>query len=80
MTLLEDGRFAFFLVKEHEDLRTYIDCKMMESDDHSCGPFSKERCEDIMYEVALKMNQLRKYSIVHRDLKAFNVLVNLSQN
>ncbi|KAG0554602.1 hypothetical protein KC19_12G104000 [Ceratodon purpureus] len=39
-TLLEDGRFAFLMVKEDEDLRTLIDRKMMESD-HGCGPFSK---------------------------------------
>ncbi|KAG0598894.1 hypothetical protein M758_12G109700 [Ceratodon purpureus] len=76
-TLLEDGRFAFLMVKEDEDLRTHIDSKMMESD-HGCGPFSKERGEEIMYRVAQGMNQLHSYGIVHRDLKASNVLVNPS--
>ncbi|KAG0598874.1 hypothetical protein M758_12G107700 [Ceratodon purpureus] len=76
-TLLEDGRFAFLMVKEDEDLRTLIDRKMMESD-HGCGPFSKERGDEIMYRVALGMNQLHSYGIVHRDLKASNVLVKTS--
>ncbi|KAG0598899.1 hypothetical protein M758_12G110200 [Ceratodon purpureus] len=73
-TLLEDGRFAFLMIKEDEDLRTLIDRKMKESD-HGCGPFSKELGEEIMYRVALGMNQLHGYGIVHRDLKASNVLV-----
>ncbi|KAG0554605.1 hypothetical protein KC19_12G104400 [Ceratodon purpureus] len=77
-TLLEDGRFAFLMVKEDEDLRTLIDRKMKESD-HGCGPFSKERGEEIMYRVAQGMNQLHSYGIVHRDLKASNVLVKTSR-
>ncbi|KAG0598778.1 hypothetical protein M758_12G099900 [Ceratodon purpureus] len=76
-TLLEDGRFAFLMRKEDEDLRTLIDRKIMESD-HGCGPFSKERGEEIMYRVAQGMNQLHSYGIVHRDLKASNVLVKTS--
>ncbi|KAG0554503.1 hypothetical protein KC19_12G096000 [Ceratodon purpureus] len=47
-TLLEDGRFAFLMRKEDEDLRTLIDRKMKKSD-HGRGPFSKERGEEIMY-------------------------------
>ncbi|KAG0554618.1 hypothetical protein KC19_12G105400 [Ceratodon purpureus] len=77
-TLLEDGRFAFLMVKEDEDLRTLIDRKMKESD-HGCGPFSKERGEEIMYRVAQGLNQLHSYGIVHRDLKASNVLVRTSR-
>ncbi|KAG0554633.1 hypothetical protein KC19_12G106900 [Ceratodon purpureus] len=77
-TLLEDGRFAFLMVKEDEDLRTLIDRKMKESD-HGCGPFSKERGEEIIYRVALGMHQLHSYGIVHRDLKASNVLVRTSR-
>ncbi|KAG0587645.1 hypothetical protein KC19_2G180100 [Ceratodon purpureus] len=76
-TLLEDGRFAFLMVKEDEDLRTLIDRKVKESD-RGCGPFSKERGEEIMYRVAQGMNQLHSYGIVHRDLKASNVLVESS--
>ncbi|KAG0598886.1 hypothetical protein M758_12G109000 [Ceratodon purpureus] len=78
-TLLEDGRFAFLMVKEDEDLRTLIDRKMKESD-HGCGPFSKERGEEIMYRVALGMNQLHSYGIVHRDLKASRMYLSSQLN
>ncbi|KAG0598757.1 hypothetical protein M758_12G098600 [Ceratodon purpureus] len=78
-TLLEDGRFAFLMVREDEDLRTLIDCKMSESHCMS-GPFSKEVAEEIMHRVAMGMNQLHSYGIVHRDLKASNVLVKTSSH
>ncbi|KAG0554773.1 hypothetical protein KC19_12G117600 [Ceratodon purpureus] len=76
-TLLEDGRFAFVMVKEEEDLRTVIDRKMLERG-RDCGPFQKEVVEEIMYRVALGMDQLHILDIVHRDLKASNVLVDPS--
>ncbi|KAG0599020.1 hypothetical protein M758_12G120800 [Ceratodon purpureus] len=76
-TLLEDGRFAFVMVKEDEDLRTLIDRKMLERGP-DCGPFQKEVVEEIMYRVAQGVNQLHSLDIVHRDLKASNVLVDPS--
>ncbi|KAG0599014.1 hypothetical protein M758_12G120200 [Ceratodon purpureus] len=76
-TLLEDGRFAFVMVKEDEDLRTLIDRKMLERG-RDCGPFQKEVVEEIMYRVAQGVNQLHSLDIVHRDLKASNVLVDPS--
>jgi hypothetical protein len=72
-TLLEDGRFAFLMEREQEDLRTLIDCKMSETDP-DCGPFDKENAEDYMYMVVQGMDQLHIMDIVHRDLKASNVL------
>lgn len=72
-TLLEDGRFAFLMRKEHTDLRSLIDYTMLESN-LGCGPFNKEDMEDYMYMVALGMDELHSLDIVHRDLKASNVL------
>ncbi|KAG0554775.1 hypothetical protein KC19_12G117800 [Ceratodon purpureus] len=76
-TLLEDGRFAFVMVKEDEDLRTLIDRKMLERG-RDCGPFQKEVVEEIMYRVAQGVNHLHSLDIVHKDLKASNVLVDPS--
>ena len=77
-TLLEDGRIAFLLKKETDDLRTLIDRNMACRIAHGCadcGPFVKIRAEIIMYRIALGMNWLHNRNVVHRDLKASNVLV-----
>ena len=62
------------MIKEDGDLRDLIERKMAERD-HCCGPFSKEVGEEIMYRVVEGMDELHKYDIIHRDLKASNVLV-----
>jgi serine/threonine protein kinase len=72
--LLEDGRFAFLMVKEHFDLRYVIERNMKKKSSKGRGPFSKEEAESIMFEVALGMDWLHSLNIVHRDLKASNVL------
>ena len=66
------------MVKEDGDLRGLIDSKMAERGDGG-GPFSKEVGEEIMYRVAKGMVELQKYNIIHRDLKASNVLVQTSK-
>ncbi|KAG0586028.1 hypothetical protein KC19_2G057800 [Ceratodon purpureus] len=71
--LLEDGRFAFLLVREHEDLRCLIEKRMLEIGEER-GPFTKEEGEEIMYRIAKGMEWLHEHNIVHRDLKASNVL------
>lgn len=38
------------------------------------GPFEKDLAERIMYRVALEVNWLHSRNIVHRELKASNVL------
>ena len=74
-TLLEDGRFAFLMVKEHFDLHSLIECEMKFKGGEGDGPFSKEEAELMMYGVALGVEWLHNHEIVHRDLKASNVLV-----
>jgi serine/threonine protein kinase len=74
VTLLEDGRFAFLMRREHEDLRSFIDRKLFEGSGCGCGPFPREIAEDIMFGIACGMFKLHSWDIVHRDLKASNVL------
>jgi hypothetical protein len=81
-TLLEDGRFGFLMTKEDEDLRSVIDRKMIKNVGKSHGPFRKDSqdAEMIMYRIALGMDWLHSHDIVHRDLKASNVLVMKEKN
>jgi serine/threonine protein kinase len=73
--LLEDGRFAFLMEKEHFDLRYVIERNMKSNNSKGRGPFSVVQVELIMYGIALGMDWLHGHNIVHRDLKASNVLV-----
>jgi serine/threonine protein kinase len=74
-TLLRDGRFAFLMVKDDLDLRHLIEHNMKLRTSEDLGPFSKEDIELMMYRVALGVDWLHSNDIVHRDLKASNVLV-----
>ena len=71
--LLEDGRFAFLMQKEHEDLWSVIDWEMLSTREGQ-GPFVQDVAERIMYRVAKGMDWLHDHDIIHRDLKASNVL------
>jgi serine/threonine protein kinase len=73
--LLEDGRFAFLMAKEDFDVRDVIERNMKSSSSEGKGPFSVAEVELIMYKIALGMDWLYSCNIVHRDLKALNVLV-----
>jgi serine/threonine protein kinase len=79
-TLLEDGRFAFLMGKEHFDLHNLIERSMKSKSSKDCGPFSKDETEAMMYNVALGVGWLHGHGIVHRDLKASNVLVKESES
>lgn len=75
-TLLQDGRFAILMLKEHEDLRGHIDHCMLTTP-KDCGPYLKELTDEIMYLIARAMDWLHNHdndNIVHRDVKASNML------
>lgn len=74
-TLLKDGRFAFVMVREEKDLRSMIDCRMLTNQQNgNVGPFSQREAECFVYEIALGMDELHNWGIVHRDIKSSNVL------
>ncbi|KAG0559038.1 hypothetical protein KC19_10G073700 [Ceratodon purpureus] len=73
--LVKNGQFAFLMHKDDFDLRSLIERKMESRSDGDCGPFSKEDGEIIMYSIALGVEWLHNRDIIHRDLKASNVLV-----
>jgi serine/threonine protein kinase len=74
-TLLEDGRFAFVMQAEHLDLRSLVDRNMLTKAKRDIPPFPMEITLRMMHDVACGMDWLHSYNIVHRDLKASNVLV-----
>lgn len=73
-TLLKDGRFAFVLEKYCTDLRKLIDLRMVEHDSPK-PPFEAHIALRIIGQIARGMYTLHKSNIIHRDLKASNVLV-----
>ncbi|KAG0625852.1 hypothetical protein M758_2G084500 [Ceratodon purpureus] len=72
--LLKNGRFAFLMKREREDLRNFIDHQMKLNIKKGFGPFVQDDVVYIMYRVAQGVEWLHKRNIVHRDLKASNVL------
>ncbi|KAG0559172.1 hypothetical protein M758_10G082800 [Ceratodon purpureus] len=73
--LLKNGQFAFLMQKEDFDLRSLIERTMESKSDGDYGPFSKDDGEIMMYFIALGVEWLHNRDIIHRDLKASNVLV-----
>ncbi|KAG0586774.1 hypothetical protein KC19_2G116000 [Ceratodon purpureus] len=73
--LMKNGQFAFLMQKDDFDLRSLIERNMKLRSDGDCGPFSKEDGEVMMYDIALGLEWLHNRDIIHRDLKASNVLV-----
>ena len=74
--LLNDGRFAFHMPQRWGDLRKLIDLIMQKN--HNQGPpFTSAGIARIMREIAQGMRELHENDIVHRDLKAANVLLNI---
>lgn len=75
-TLLDDDRFAFLMRRYWGDLRKLIDLRMRRHKNQR-PPFRDEAAILIMLQIAVAMEELHKHDILHRDLKASNVLVNL---
>lgn len=73
-TVLKDDRFAFVMYKHWGDLRKLIDLTMQERNNHG-PPFQEHQAVSIMLQIASGMEQLHKKNILHRDLKASNVLI-----
>lgn len=73
-TVLQDDRFAFVMYKYWGDLRKLIDLKM-EQRNNIGPPFQEPQAISIMWQIANGMEQLHKKKVLHRDLKASNVLV-----
>ncbi|KAG0558404.1 hypothetical protein KC19_10G025800 [Ceratodon purpureus] len=73
-TVLKDGRFAFVMKRYWGDLRSLINLKV--GNNNSRGPpFSHAKALSIMLEIAKGMKELHDRGVLHRDLKAANVLI-----
>jgi serine/threonine protein kinase len=72
--LCEDGRLAFKLPKYWGDLRTLMD-RRMHRNNNQRPPFTKAQVKQIMFDIATGMLNLHQHNILHRDLKASNVLI-----
>jgi hypothetical protein len=64
-TLLKDGRFAFLMLREEEDLRSLIDGIMELKINQDCRPFANEDAKVIIWRVAKSMDWLYSPNIVH---------------
>ena len=76
-TLLKNGRFAFWMNKYWGDLRKLIDMRM-QLNHNQCPPFTSKDVEYIVKSIASGMERLHADKIVHRDLKASNVLISFN--
>jgi serine/threonine protein kinase len=74
--LFEDGRFAFKLRKCWGDLRTLMD-RRMDANNNQGPPFGTVLVKHIMFDIATGMLNLHQHDILHRDLKASNVLIEM---
>lgn len=77
-TLLANGRFGFVLERYWGDLRRLIDLKRRGSREFYVGNFTNPKAlAHNMLRIAKGMLKLHEHRILHRDLKASNVLVHL---
>ena len=73
--LLKNGRFAFWMRKYWGDVRKLIGMRM-QLNCNQCPPFTSKEVGYIVKSIASGMEDLHAHKIVHRDLKASNVLIN----
>ncbi|KAG0590301.1 hypothetical protein KC19_1G087900 [Ceratodon purpureus] len=60
------------------DLRTVIEARCQERLPTGSGPFTTLVAIDIIMQIAQAMKHLRDHKVLHRDLKAKNILVNIN--
>jgi serine/threonine protein kinase len=77
--LLKNGRFGFWMRRYWGDLRKLIDVRMQHNRNTS-SPFTCSEAMRIMYSIAMGMQQLHEDKIIHKDLKAANILVQAEHN
>ncbi|KAG0557743.1 hypothetical protein KC19_11G153900 [Ceratodon purpureus] len=73
-TFLEDGKFAFVMMKYWGDLRSLINLKVKNNNSRG-PPFSHAEAARTMLDIAKGMKELHDRGVLHRDLKAANVLI-----
>lgn len=71
--LLNDGRYAFLMLKFEGDLRKVINENIVRN--NGGKPFNLDEALHYMLRIASGMKTLHSKNILHRDLKAANVLV-----
>jgi serine/threonine protein kinase len=71
--LLKGDKFAFVFDRHWGDLRKLIDMRMLVT--NGTPPFSFRTTLYILYQIAVGMENMHKFGLLHRDLKAANVLV-----
>ena len=72
--MMMEGRFAFWMTRHWGDLRKLIDLRMQHNGNQA-PPFTAVTTMRIIYSIAKGMKGLHEDNIVHRDLKASNVLI-----
>ena len=73
-TFLKDGRFAFLMERCWGDLRALIDLRLKRRNSHG-PPFRHRTTVRLMLTIAQGMKELHDRGILHRDLKAANILI-----
>ncbi|KAG0609943.1 hypothetical protein M758_7G026200 [Ceratodon purpureus] len=79
-TLMKDerlkNRFAFVMLRKWGDLRKLIDLRKLRNKNKQVPPFTIKQVKRLMLYTAMDMEILHeKHDIIHRDIKASNVLV-----
>ncbi|KAG0600331.1 hypothetical protein M758_11G025100 [Ceratodon purpureus] len=72
--MLKDGRFGFWMLRFWGDLWKLI-VRRMEFNGNKAPPFTDETAFRTMFYIAKAMRKLHMNNILHRDLKAANVLI-----
>ena len=73
-TFLKDGRFAMVMQRCWGDLRALINLRLKHTNSQG-PPFSLSESVRIMIDIARGMKELHDRGVLHRDLKAANILI-----